>query len=209
MGGLNTEDYDQNWKCYEGVVCWWRAEAKRGMREGVEGRLLTTLWSIQIQILLVLRFNTALHNIVPQYYFFRILTTIWSNSILLILWHCIQMWCCIQIRSILCFFINLNILSKNTPIVLVILWCIKVRQYCVRLEILRYYIKIHQFYVSWVRATLSCSESDDSWPPRRMINTREAGDANLRSVTLHQIVAEYAHSIFWWMLHIISNLISK
>ena len=39
-----------------------------------------------------------------------------------------------------------------------------------------------------------------------MINTREAGDANLRSVTLHQIVAEYAHSIFWWMLHIISNL---
>ena len=84
--------------------------------------------------------------------------------------------------------------------------CIKVRQYCVSLEILRYYIKIHQFYVSWVRATLSCSESDDSWPPRRMINTREAGDANLRSVTLHQMVAEYAHSIFWWMLHIISNL---
>ena len=39
-----------------------------------------------------------------------------------------------------------------------------------------------------------------------MINTREAGDANLRSVTLHQMVAEYAHSIFWWMLHIISNL---
>ena len=34
------------------------------------------------------------------------------------------MWCCIQIRSILCFFINLNIVSKNTPIVLVILWCI-------------------------------------------------------------------------------------
>ena len=94
------------------------------MREGVEGRLLTTLWSIQIQILLVLRFNTALHNIVPQYCFYNT-----DNNLVqlntpdtLPLYKNVVLYT-YTVNTML-FFINFIILSKNTPIVLIILWCV-------------------------------------------------------------------------------------